>query len=143
MESTIKRKALSVSEKVAIVKELQSGEKNSAVCKKYGLSSSTVSTIWKNREVILSAFEKNLVNTKKFKKCEKEDIDKALLCWFKSQRDAGFPINGPILKIQAEKFAEKLGYSDFTCNNGWLQKQTHCLCSNVRRKVVCRHGKCK
>ena len=34
MESTIKRKALSVNEKVEIVKELKNGEKNSAVSKK-------------------------------------------------------------------------------------------------------------
>ena len=61
---------------------LKSGEKNSAVSKKNGLSSFTVLTISKNREVILSSFEKNLVNTKKYKKYEKEDIDKALLCWF-------------------------------------------------------------
>ena len=59
------------------------------------------------------------MNTKKFKKCEKEDISKTLLCWFKSQRDARFPINEPILKMQAEKFA---GYSDFICNNGWLDR---------------------
>jgi hypothetical protein len=46
--------------------------------------------------------------------------NQALLEWFKVQRNAGFPINGPILKVQAEKFAKQLGHENFTCNNGWL-----------------------
>jgi hypothetical protein len=36
------------------------------------------------------------------------------------QRDAGFPISGPILKIQAEKFALQLEHKDYSCNNGLL-----------------------
>jgi hypothetical protein len=40
--------------------------------------------------------------------------------WFKVQRNAGFPINGPILKVQAEKFAKLFGHENFTSNNGWL-----------------------
>jgi hypothetical protein len=38
------------------------------------------------------------------------------------QRNADFPINGPILKVQAEKFAKQLGHENFTCNNGWLDR---------------------
>lgn len=29
-------------------------------------------------------------------------------------------INGPVLKVQAEKFAIQLGNKDFVCNNEWL-----------------------
>jgi hypothetical protein len=50
------------------------------------------------------------------------DIDKALLEWFKVQRDAGFPINGPILKIQAKKFAMQLEHKDYSFSNGWLDR---------------------
>jgi hypothetical protein len=43
-------------------------------------------------------------------------------CWkgLKVQRNSGFPINGPVLKVQAEKFAKQLGHENFTCSNGWL-----------------------
>jgi hypothetical protein len=56
------------------------------------------------------------------RKCEFDDIDKALLEWFKVQRDAGFPISGLILKIQAEKFAMQLEDKDYSCGTGWLDR---------------------
>jgi hypothetical protein len=52
------------------------------------------------------------------RKCGFDDIDKALFEWFKVQRDAGFPISGHILKMQAEKFALQLDYKDYSCR--WL-----------------------
>lgn len=120
--SGVKRKILSVSEKVQIIREIENGTPNIIVSKKYGLSASTISTIWKNRESSLSAFEKNLTTCKKLKKCDKTDVDAALLSWFKVQRSAGLPISGPILKVQAEKFAAQLGYKEFKCNNGWIDR---------------------
>jgi DNA-binding NarL/FixJ family response regulator len=58
--SVNKRKCLSVPEKVKIIREFECGEKNVSVGKNFNLSSSTVSTLWKNKEQLLSAFEKNL-----------------------------------------------------------------------------------
>jgi hypothetical protein len=89
---------------------------------KINLSPSTVSTLWKNKEAILSVLENNLATNKKIRKCDLGNGDQALLEWFKVQRIAGFPINGPILKVQAEKFAKKLRHENFTCNNGWLDR---------------------
>jgi hypothetical protein len=51
------------------------------------------------------------------RKCGFDNIDKALMEWFAVQRDADFPINGPILKIQAEKFAVQLEHNDYSCTN--------------------------
>jgi hypothetical protein len=119
---TKKRKIISLREKVDIIRDLEKGDTNLQVCKKYSLSKSTVSTFWKNKDLILSALDTNTPSCKKLRTCEKSDVDQALLQWFKVQRDAGFPINGPILKIQAEKFATQLGHKDFTCSNGWLDR---------------------
>jgi hypothetical protein len=104
--SVNKRKCLSIREKVEIIRELERAEKNVEVCKKCNLSPSTVSTLWKNKEAILSALKDNLITDKKMRKCDLGNVDQALLEWFKVQRNAGFPINGPILKVQAEKFAK-------------------------------------
>jgi hypothetical protein len=120
--SVNKRKCLSIREKVEIIRELERGEQNVEVCKTFNLSPSTVSTLWKNKEVILSALENNLTTNKKMRKCDLGNVDQALLKWFKVQRNAGFPINGPILKVQPEKFAKQLGHENFTCNNGWLDR---------------------
>jgi hypothetical protein len=50
------------------------------------------------------------------------NVDQALLEWFMAQKNAGFPINGPILNEQAETIAKQLGHENFTCNNGWLDR---------------------
>lgn len=68
----------------------------------------------------MEGFESNKTNCKQIKKCEKSDIDAALLSWFKAQTSRGVPISGTVLKIQAETFAVQLGYNDFVCNNGWV-----------------------
>jgi sensor histidine kinase regulating citrate/malate metabolism len=93
-------------------------KKNIEVCKKFNLSPSAVSTLWNNKEAILSALENNLTANKKMRKCDLGNVDQALMEWFKAQRNAGFLINGPILKVHAEKFAKQLGHKNFTCNNG-------------------------
>jgi hypothetical protein len=54
--------------------------------------------------------------------CDLGNVDQALLERFKAQKNAGFPINGPILKAQAKKIAKQLGHENFTCNNGWLDR---------------------
>jgi hypothetical protein len=72
--------------------------------------------------VILSALENNLTTNKKIRICDLSNVDQALLEWFKELRNACFPINGPILKVKAEKFAKQLGHENYTCNNGWLDR---------------------
>jgi hypothetical protein len=63
--SVNKRKFLPVREKDEIIRELERGDTKVFVSKKFNLSSSTVLTLWKNKEKILSAFEKNLTTKKK------------------------------------------------------------------------------
>lgn len=126
-----KRKVLSVKEKVEIIQLLEKGAKNVTICKQFGLSSSTVSTLLKNKECLMKAYEANVIDSKRLKKCEKDDLDQALLKWFIQQRNSRLPITGPIMKIQAEKFADQLGYTNFSCSNGWLHrfKQRHNICA--------------
>jgi phosphopantetheine adenylyltransferase len=101
--SVNKRKCLSVHEKVEIVCELECGEKNVSVCKKTQLIIVySFNFVEEQRANFICIREESQYEKRKMRKC---GIDKALLGWFKVQRDAGFPINSPILKIQAEKFA--------------------------------------
>ena len=86
METSKKRKALSISDKVEIIQEIENGKSNAAVCRNYNLSSSTVSTIWKKRENILKAFEENNVKLKKMRTCKNIDIDQCLFEWFKEAK---------------------------------------------------------
>ncbi|KRZ09249.1 CTD small phosphatase-like protein 2-B [Trichinella zimbabwensis] len=92
--------------------KLNDGKKNASICKQFGLSQSTVFTIWKNRSTLLDARENCVRSAKKFCLCEKTDIDEALLQWFRGKSQIRTPISGPILKIKAEQFATVLGYSE-------------------------------
>lgn len=118
----MKRKVLTVGEKAEIIRTLENGEKNSEVCKKFGLSSSTVSTLWKNKDTILKAFQSNITESKRLKKSEKPDLDDALATWCTAQRNAGLPLNGVVIKAQAIKIATELGYENFPCTNGWIDR---------------------
>ncbi|KRT86731.1 hypothetical protein AMK59_1505 [Oryctes borbonicus] len=117
-----KRKTLSISEKVLIIRELENGCSNYTLSKRYELPSSTISTIWRNRQNILDAFENNQVNCKKLRKCNQSDINEALINWCNLQRTAGLPVNGPMLKKQAEKFARQMGYQDYHCRSSWIDR---------------------
>ena len=77
-----KRKALSISEKVAIITRIKNGEANVEVAKSCGLSHSTVSTIWKDRIKLEDAFKSNIQTNKKLRHSKYEDIEKSLLRWF-------------------------------------------------------------
>lgn len=129
-----KRKTLSISEKALIIRELENGCPNFILSKRYDLSQSTISTIWKNRENILYAFDNNLTNCKKLRKCNKNDINEALITWCNFQQSAGLPVNGPILKNQAETFAKELGYEDYRCSSSWIErfKRRNNICTKIK-----------
>ncbi|KRZ01597.1 Tigger transposable element-derived protein 4 [Trichinella zimbabwensis] len=110
-----KKIALPVKYKVAVVSALNDGKKNASICEQLGLSQSTVSSIWKNRSALLDAHENGVTSAKRFRLCEKNDIDEALLQWFRRQSQIRTPISEPILKIKAERFATVLGYSERFC----------------------------
>lgn len=62
------------------------------------------------------------INVKKKRKCDLPLLDKALFEWFKLKRNEKVAINGPILQIQAEILAKKLGLSDFKCSRAWIDR---------------------
>lgn len=51
------RRQFMLGEKISIIGRLENGEKNNAIAKEFGTSSSTISTIWKNRETLKNMFQ--------------------------------------------------------------------------------------
>ncbi|CAF4914345.1 unnamed protein product [Pieris macdunnoughi] len=86
------------------------------------LRRSTLSTIWKNKEIILQAAGEGK-SSKKLKNPKYEDLDHAIL-WFHRQRQNNRPISGPLVKLKAKaaNFAEELGFTSFKASEGWLGK---------------------
>ncbi|XP_045764824.1 tigger transposable element-derived protein 4-like [Maniola jurtina] len=116
-----KRKSFGVDEKVRLIRAIEKGEKKSDVGRRLGLRPSTVATIWKNKEKFLKAVLEGKCR-KKLRKPKFGVLDQAMLAWCNTQRQNNEPISGPIIKEQAEKFAEQLGITDFKASEGWLGK---------------------
>ncbi|GBM18126.1 Tigger transposable element-derived protein 4 [Araneus ventricosus] len=122
MANVGKRKAFSIEDKVKFIRKLQNGKSQSAICKEFSLPKSTVATIWKSRDSIISAYEKNINGCKRLRKAEKENVEEALFKWFTLKRSKNLPITGTILQEKANEFAALFEEKSFVCSNGWVDR---------------------
>jgi len=99
---------------------LKKAKKKQDIAKDFGIPASTLSTIIKNKDVILKNINENSATRKKMKLGEYSDIESCLLKWFQQCLDRKIPINGPILREKAEEFGHKLGHEHFKASSGWL-----------------------
>ncbi|CAH0730542.1 unnamed protein product, partial [Brenthis ino] len=120
--SSVKRKCFTIEEKSAILHRLEAGESNATLAKKFGVSHSTISTIKKNKYKIEPLFNANVLKCKRVRTSTHEQLDKALLQWFKLQRDRGTPLNGPLLQEKANFFARQLDMQNFICSMSWINR---------------------
>lgn len=134
--SVQKRSALSLAEKVKLISEIDKGvKKKKEIAIDFGIPSSTLSTIIKNREKILKIAENGISSDRKrVKICTYNDIDEAVLDWVKMVRDKNESISGPIIREKALAFAKSLGHVDFIASVGWLDKfkKRH----NIVQKII-------
>ncbi|CAF2010715.1 unnamed protein product [Rotaria magnacalcarata] len=102
------RKALTLEEKVALIKDNQND---------HGLSVRQLGDNYKISKIIkvLSVNSRTKIDKK---------IDEIVFEWFAQQRAKQIPICGPILQEKARQVAEQLGYTTetFKASNGWLEK---------------------
>ena len=85
---------------------------------------STVLGIWARRHKLFARLQENKIDSSRARIRESNfpELEKAMMIWLKqiSSSASSVPINGPIIKCQAEKFACFLKIKDFKCSNGWL-----------------------
>ena len=65
---------------------------------------------------------------KKARTANDPELDKAVFSWFVKERQAGTPISGPVLSMQAQKFHSQLhadNSGDFVASKGWLNRFQH------------------
>lgn len=118
-----KRKALSFELKLEVIACLEKGEKQIDVCRKLGLAGSTVRGIWSSKEKIKSTYcsYDNNKESKRMRTTKHEDLDQALLKWFKEQRSSDTPLSGHIMLTKAQQLAELMNL-DFECSSGWIDR---------------------
>jgi len=108
------QKVFSIEAKLKWLKKYKMGEqKNEAdMWREFCLVNSTNQTIWRESSKIISTFEQHGWRIKRFRKPERSDVVKALLKWFKQERNDSVSVSGPHLMITfvLPKFKCKLMY---------------------------------
>lgn len=126
-----KRKQLNVSMemKFEALKRLDKGESVNKLMLELGVGRTTLLGWKKNRSNIELWCSKRLCSEsvkgrKNMKGGEYEKVSEALYLWFRSHRESGTPISGPLLQEKALKFYEefKEGEPGFTASIGWLDR---------------------
>ncbi|KOB77473.1 putative tigger transposable element derived 6-like protein [Operophtera brumata] len=117
-----KRKVFNIEQKSHIIWRIENGELNGDIAKECGVSHSTISTIWKNKDKVKAHFENNSLKIKRLRTSEHKVIEEALLTWYKHQKLNKVPISGPILQKKANDFARLMGKENFACSSSWVQR---------------------
>ena len=123
-----KHQSLSIQEKVEMLKQLDIGVSVRKLCDSYGIGSSTVYDIKKQREKILKFYEDSDSKTqmcirKTMKDGKSTKHDQMMMEWFKQRRSDGMELTGNMIKDQAKwlhqelKLEHRCDYSE-----GWLQR---------------------
>ncbi|UYV68981.1 DDX55 [Cordylochernes scorpioides] len=107
-----------------IIEEIEQGKSHSQVSRERNIPRSTISTIFKNKFAIKSAFLKyNFSSTlKRDRDGEFPEIEEALFRWIRQAIAMKLAINGNILKEKAILLTLKMGQDNFEASNGWLEK---------------------
>ncbi|CAM5102892.1 unnamed protein product [Eretmochelys imbricata] len=140
-----KHKSFSAQEKLYALDQLKKSKQQTQLPRDLGISESTLRG-WKKEEEklrILSCIleEETGLQCKTIKFANDESLDSALYQWFVQARSEGFPISGPILKAQAEKFDHLINgnESKFKASNGWLDrfKKRHAISQVLVSGEIC------
>lgn len=123
-----KQKRLTLEEKLKILKKLDEGVQGTRLALDFGVSTSAISQIKKQKaninEAVLKTHQE--ATRKTLHKAEYEDLEVKLFEWFLKQRDRNCPINGPIMQAKAKELFKTI-YPDkdensFSASEGWFRK---------------------
>lgn len=121
------RKALTLEEKVALIKDNQDSNGLSVrqLANKYQISKSSAANILGRSEEFLADYSANSNKgvKRKLNDHNGQTIDEIVFDWFTQQRAKQIPISGPVIQEKARQVAEQLDASTtFKASNGWLEK---------------------
>ncbi|XP_060863070.1 tigger transposable element-derived protein 3-like [Metopolophium dirhodum] len=112
MSANLTRRALSLSDKLDILRKYNQfpkmGQRDAAV--RLNILQSVLGRILKNRKDIECEALQNESQSRKRKRCEKDNtVESALKEWFVKVRNEDARVSGPLLRQKAEELAEKNG----------------------------------
>ncbi|GFT01749.1 tigger transposable element-derived protein 4 [Trichonephila clavipes] len=119
-----KQTAISLKTKMEILMVVDKKLKSKTeICKHFGIANSTLSTIIKKREKITEMFKQSKFEPerKRMRTAKHEDLEAALLAWFKQARSQNALISGPEMLERSNELAKQMGIT-FSANPGWLER---------------------
>ncbi|KAK8721831.1 hypothetical protein OTU49_012591, partial [Cherax quadricarinatus] len=123
-----KHQTLSIQEKVELLRKLDRGISVHKLTEDYGLGSSTVYDIKKQREKLLkfytdSVSKKQMCIRKSMTTGKSSEHDRVMLQWFRKRQSDGVELSGTLIMEQARLFHKELKL-EHECNytDGWLQR---------------------
>lgn len=136
-----KRKNLDIDKKYQMICAVNAGNrKKQDIAAEFGVKQNTLSTILKNKDAIIQAFESSNYSParKRMRTAAHSDVQDALYEWFKVVRSKNIPVSGPTLMTKANSLASELGLTNFSATNGFIErfKNRHGIVS----KVLCGEG---
>ena len=107
-------------QKCQIIGQIEKGMTNKEASEKFGIPKNTISTWMENKDKLFEGLEQSSSDAKKMRRCDYEQVDKAVFKWFSLQRSQNVLIDGPILKEKALQFAKSVNFPTFKASDGWL-----------------------
>ena len=102
--------------------ELENCKTNKEVAQLFGVLANTLSTWKKNKGKIFQAFTQGSAIEKRVKVDTYDQVNKAVLKWFKRLRSENVPVNGVLIKEKALYSAKKIDLQQFSSIR-WLVDQ--------------------
>jgi hypothetical protein len=98
-----KRRRFTLKEKSTILERIDAGKKKIDVAREFGIASSTLSTILRDRKRIEDKIKERALGShrKKIRNDLHDDIDKAVFSWLQDVRSTNIPISGPVIREKA------------------------------------------
>lgn len=113
-----------LSEKYEIIKFISENPsfKHKTICQKFNVKQSTLATYLKQKEKIILDYETNSLKIKRARKPNFEDVDKALIIWFRQKRSSNLCVDGETLRLKGSQFAVSLGHECAEITSGWIDR---------------------
>lgn len=129
----LKRKFITLENKVNILNRINNGEKVSSISKSVNLSISTVTTIRKNEAKVRRSVAEGHLNNAKVGRVRDNNLvvmENAIMIWFEDCIKKGLPLSGEIIKQKAVRLYNYLKETQHSIENsnksfvasGWLDR---------------------
>lgn len=127
MAAKRKLKTLTLEDRFAIVQEMKKGAKGKDLATKYEVDAATITRVKQRQNDIEQKFNDGCraLSSKRARAVSFEEVDIALLKWFRSIGRGQPGMSGILLEMKAQELAKQLDFDDQTSlkiDKGWIQR---------------------